>query len=71
MADNFTLDRDYIKSKIQEILNHVHPEHQKRVIRDYPNRINFACPVCTDSEKVASKKRGNLYLKRSEERRVG
>ena len=37
MAENFTLDRDYIKSKIQEILNNVHPEHQKRQIRDYPD----------------------------------
>jgi len=57
------LDRVYIKSKIQEILNHVHSEPQKKIIKDYPERLNFACPICSDSQRVASKKRGNLYLK--------
>lgn len=57
------LDRDYVKLKIQEILNKTHAEHQKRQIKDFPERINFACPICGDSAKVASKKRGNLYLK--------
>ena len=61
MVDN--LDRDYVKSKIQEILIQAHPEQQKRQIKDYPERINFACPVCGDSGKSATKKRGNLYLK--------
>lgn len=27
-----------------------------------PDKINFACPYCGDSEKDQSKKRGNLYL---------
>ncbi len=57
------LDKDYIKSKIQEILNKVHPEQQKRKIKEYPERLNFACPVCTDSAKNLNAKRGNLYLK--------
>lgn len=57
------LDKDYIKSKIQEILNSAHSEPQKKIIKDYPDRLNFACPICSDSEKVVSKKRGNLYLK--------
>jgi hypothetical protein len=57
------LDRDYIKSKIQEILNNVHPEQQKHYIKDYPERLNFACPICGDSQKQLTKKRGNLYFK--------
>lgn len=56
------LDKDYIKSKIQEILNIAHSENQKKIIKDYPERLNFACPICGDSEKVSTKKRGNLYL---------
>ena len=35
-----SLDRDYIKSKIQEILNKVHPEQQKKYIKDYPERLS-------------------------------
>lgn len=27
-----------------------------------PKKINFACPVCGDSEKKKSKRRGNIYL---------
>lgn len=57
------LDKDYIRDKIQEILNHNHNDPQKRIIKSYPERLNFACPICSDSAKVASKKRGNLYLK--------
>ena len=60
---NIELDKDYIKSKIQEILDKVHPEHQKRVIRVYPERFNFACPICGDSQKNVNAKRGNLYFK--------
>ena len=25
-------------------------------------KLNFACPICGDSQKKVSKKRGNLYL---------
>jgi hypothetical protein len=57
------LDKLYIKSKIQDILNHNHTESQKKIIKDFPDRLNFACPLCGDSSKTASKKRGNLYLK--------
>lgn len=57
------LDRSYIQSKIQEILDKTHPEIQKRKIRNYPDRLNFACPICSDSAKSLTKKRGNLYLK--------
>ena len=37
------------------------PEKQK--IEEHSSRkLNFACPICGDSEKKVSKKRGNLYL---------
>lgn len=60
---NSNLDKNYIKDLVQIILNKNHNVHQKRVIREYPDKFNFACPICGDSEKIASKKRGNLYFK--------
>jgi hypothetical protein len=56
-----------IESKIQSILDSNHKLEQKKKIKKYPNlsnpnRLNFACPICGDSEKFHSKKRGNLYL---------
>ena len=37
------------------------PEKQK--IEEHSSRkLNFACPICGDSDKKVSKKRGNLYL---------
>ncbi|MDY0270320.1 hypothetical protein [Trichloromonas sp.] len=61
--DNASIDKDYIQSLIQSILDNNHSLPQKRKIRVYPDRLNFSCPICGDSEKVASKKRGNLYFK--------
>ena len=63
MKESIELDKGYVKSKIQEVLNHAHSESRKQDIREYPERLNFACPICGDSEKVVSKKRGNLYYK--------
>jgi hypothetical protein len=37
------------------------PEKQK-IDGDQDRKLNFACPICGDSEKKISKKRGNLYL---------
>lgn len=37
------------------------PEKQK-IEGDNPRKLNFACPICGDSDKKVSKKRGNLYL---------
>lgn len=56
------IDIKYIKTKIQNILNRSHDNIQKRTIKEYPDRFNFACCVCGDSEKSGHKKRGNLYL---------
>lgn len=61
------LNLDYIKSKIQSILDKSHKTNAKKTIKSFPNdtqpdRLNFACPVCGDSAKSDYKKRGNLYL---------
>jgi len=37
------------------------PEKQK-IDDDLSRKLNFSCPICGDSEKKVSKKRGNLYL---------
>jgi transcription elongation factor Elf1 len=52
-----------IQEKIQEILNSKHSNRNKRIIAEYPNRLNFACPICGDSKKSDNKKRGNVYFK--------
>jgi hypothetical protein len=57
------LDREYIISKIQEIVNKAHTDPRKRKIKVYPDRINYACEACGDSSKDPNKKRANLYFK--------
>lgn len=62
------LDIDYIKSVIKNILEKNHNTKSKKEVRlsptsSNPDRLNFACPICGDSEKNTSKKRGNLYIK--------
>lgn len=49
---------------IQQVLDRRFPtESLKRVIDgSEQKKISFACPFCGDSQKKASKKRGNLYL---------
>lgn len=64
---NYSLDLNYIKSKIQNILNKSHKSQHRKIIKSYPNdtnpeRLNFACPICGDSAKSDFKKRGNLYV---------
>jgi len=56
------LDKEYIKLKIQEILDKVHTDPRKRKIKVFPDRLNFCCPICEDSLNP-TKKRGNLYMK--------
>jgi hypothetical protein len=63
MDNKFELDKDYIKNKIQKILNNTHNNPNKREIKEFHDRLNFACPICGDSNKVSTKKRGNLYFK--------
>lgn len=62
------LDIDYIKSVIKDILEKNHTHKSKKEVKlaptsSNPDRLNFACPICGDSDKVTSKKRGNLYIK--------
>jgi predicted RNA-binding Zn-ribbon protein involved in translation (DUF1610 family) len=63
-----SLDIEYIKSVVKDILDRNHNNKTKREIKLTPTsvdpeKLNFACPICGDSEKISSKKRGNLYLK--------
>ena len=64
---NDSLSLDFLKSKVQNILDKTHKSNPKKVIKSFPNdsnpnRLNFACPICLDSAKSDYKKRGNLYL---------
>lgn len=61
------IDVSYFINKIQEIVNKNQDVSEKKVLKYYPNkehpkRINFACPYCGDSEKIRTKKRGNLWM---------
>jgi len=56
------LSIEYIEEKIQEILDNTFTISAKRDIIVHSDRLSFACPVCYDSEKDVSRKRGNLYL---------
>lgn len=56
------MDKVYIKSLLQKILNKEFSNQQKRRINDFSDRLNFACPFCQDSSKNIHAKRGNLYF---------
>ena len=59
------LNKEYIKSKIQNILDKTHTDTEKKRINPTSDRFNFACPICGDSQKYNGrhKKRGNFYFK--------
>jgi len=58
------LDKDYIKNKLQEVLNSAHSDPRKLKIVEHPDRLNFSCPICGDSMVAPGRKmRGNLYFK--------
>lgn len=62
MVEN--LDIVYIKSKILEVLKNAHSDPRKWKIKEFPDRLQYSCPVCGDSEKAPGQKlRGVLYLK--------
>lgn len=56
-----SIDFDYIKLKISEVLKNAHSDKRKHVIKDLPDRLNFSCPICGDSNKDVNKKRANIY----------
>jgi len=59
------LNKEYIKSKLQKILDKTHTEPEKKKIVPFSDRFNCACPICGDSSKWNGrhKKRGNFYFK--------
>jgi hypothetical protein len=63
MTEQKKLDKEYIKSLIQIILNDNHSIQEKKSIIEHRDRLNFACPICGDSIRHSGKKRGNLYFK--------
>lgn len=56
------VDKNYFKKAIQHVLNISHKDTNKRNITEYPDRFQFACPYCGDSDKSVNKKRGNFYF---------
>jgi len=58
-----TIDKTYLVNNIQLILNKVHTHPQKlKINANKHDRISFACPICGDSHKDPSQKRGHLFL---------
>lgn len=57
------VDRAYVRQLVSGILEKEFKNPEKRRIHEYPDRLNYACPVCGDSDDER-KKRGNLYLNR-------
>lgn len=56
------MDKVYIKSIIQQVLNSNFKIVEKRRMNEYHDRVQFACPYCQDSAKVKSAKRGNVWF---------
>lgn len=56
------LDKDYIKSRVLDVLKSAHRDPRKWKIKEFPDRLQYSCPVCGDSEKAPGRKlRGTLY----------
>jgi hypothetical protein len=58
------MDKIYIKSLLQKIIDKEFNNSTKRRINDYSDRLNCACPFCGDSHRNNHAKRGNLYFNR-------
>lgn len=56
------MDKIYIKSIVQKIIDKEFSDPLRKKIIDYDNRINFCAPCCGDSHKNKHAKRGNLYF---------
>ncbi len=56
------MDKEYIKSLVQEIIDKEFSDPTRRKIIDFNNRLNFCAPCCGDSHKNKHAKRGNLYF---------
>ena len=58
------MDKIYIKSLLQKIIDKEFNNSTKRRVNDYSDRLNMACPYCGDSHRNNHAKRGNLYFNR-------
>lgn len=57
------MDSNELENGIRNILGRVFAgDRLKRSIKEFPDRLNFACPYCHDSASNSYKKRGNIYL---------
>jgi hypothetical protein len=56
------MDKVYIASIIQKIINKEFIDASRRKIVVYNDRLNFCAPCCGDSHKNKHAKRGNLYF---------
>lgn len=60
------LDKNYIKEKIQQVLESSHTDNRKFKIIYHHDRLQYSCPICGDSMKkpgTSQGMRGNLYFK--------
>ena len=60
---DYEIDKNYIANVMQNIVDKCHSNSYKRIIKIEPDRIRIACPICGDSSKDMSQKRGHLYFK--------
>ena len=51
------MDKVYVKSILQKVLDKEFSNQKKRKVVDYNDRLNFACPYCGDSHKNNHAKR--------------
>lgn len=56
------MDKVYIKSVIQQILDSNFKVIEKRRLNEYHDRLQFACPYCLDSATNRTAKRGNIWF---------
>ena len=62
MAEAKGLDINFIEGAIRKILSKVHTNKYKLEPKVGSDRIRMACPICGDSGKDASQKRGHLFF---------
>ena len=46
MDEQIQLDKAYVTSLVQILLDKNHHDGQKKQIREQRDRLNFACPIC-------------------------
>jgi hypothetical protein len=58
------MDKAYIKSVTQNIINKEFSDPERRRIVEYNDRLNFCAPCCGDSHNDKRAKRGNVWFNR-------